>query len=184
VTGNGSATLTVTGAGLSAFNAVNLTDSNTNTAVTFADSGANAYSDAFTVTLDDSPGAVTCTGASGFGANDLTVTTARNILVNSRAVVQTSTGNLTFSANQQVPATAGNFVGIQCQGLVSVTGTGTLTLAGRGGTDSAGGQLGVRVSGGQVQGGMGAVTGTGTGGTSSGNSNSGVAVVGAGAQIT
>src|SRR5262245_18709511 len=75
VTGNGSATLTVTGAGLSAFTAINLTDSNTGTAVTFADSGANAYGDALTVTLDNSPGVVTFTGASRFDANALTVTT-------------------------------------------------------------------------------------------------------------
>src|SRR5262249_46288630 len=164
VTGNGSATLTVTGAGLSAFNAVNLTDSNTGSAVTFADSGANAYGDAFSVTLDNSPGVVTFNGASHLGANALTVTTARNILVNGGAVVQTGDGDLTFSANQQATATTGNFVGINCQGTVSVTGTGTLTLAGRGGTDGAGGQSGVQLLGGQVQGGTGAGTVTGTGG--------------------
>src|SRR5215470_7117534 len=158
VTGNGSATLTVTDAGLSAFNAVNLTDSNTSSAVTFADSGANAYGDAFTVTLDNSPGVVTFSGASRFDANDLTVTTARNILVTSGAVVQTSTGDLTFSANQQATPTAGNFVGVD---------------------DATGSQFGVYLrNAGTVQGGTGAVTITGTGGHSSGAFNDGVRMIG------
>src|SRR5437868_12959191 len=51
VTGNGTALLTVTTAGLATFGTVNLTDSAAGSAVSFNDSGANAFTDNFNVTL-------------------------------------------------------------------------------------------------------------------------------------
>lgn len=57
------AVLTVTATGLSTFETINITDSQTGTMVTFATSGANAYSDHFNITLDNTPGAVSSVGA-------------------------------------------------------------------------------------------------------------------------
>jgi hypothetical protein len=122
VTGNGTSTLTVTPFGLLAFTTVNLTDSGAGAGVAFADSGANPYGDNFTVTLDSGSAGVTLTGASAFGVNALSVTTDRNIAVGGGANVSTTGGNLTFSANQQAPATSGNFRGIHIHVTVRASG--------------------------------------------------------------
>jgi len=103
VTGNGTATLNVTTAGLAAFNTMNLDDSAAGTAATFANSGANSYSDTFNVTLDDAAaGAINFNGATRFtGGASLSASTSRNIAVNSGATLSVAGGNLSLSANQQ-----------------------------------------------------------------------------------
>ncbi len=55
-TGNGTATFTVTTTGLAAFDTINITDSAAGSVVNFNDSGANAYSDNFNVTLANASG--------------------------------------------------------------------------------------------------------------------------------
>src|SRR5262245_14561687 len=139
VTGNGTATLTVTPAGLAALTAVNVTSSDDGVRVTFNDSGANAYSDDFNVTLDGTPGAfsVAFVGATSFGASDLTVDVTGAIqLAGTGTVLTSSTGDLTLKANARAAATPGDFTGIAVadNALVQVTGSGALTLQGRGGT--------------------------------------------------
>jgi hypothetical protein len=107
--GNGTTTLTVTTAGLTAIDTVNLTDSAAGTAVTFADSGANSYSDTFNVTLDDAAaGAINFKSATSFtGGASLSASASRNIAVNPGASLSVANGNLSLSANQQATATAG-----------------------------------------------------------------------------
>src|SRR5262249_11061650 len=82
------------------------------------------------------------------------------------ATVQTSSGNLTLSANQQATPTSGNFVGINVNGATVQSGTGNVLLQGTGG-NSGGNNFGVEIqAGGKVQttGGSGTVTVLGTGG--------------------
>ncbi len=69
----------MTSAGLAAFTAVNVTNSDDGVRVTFNDSGANAYSDDFNVTLTGIPNLVSFVGATNFGASDLTVDTAQAV---------------------------------------------------------------------------------------------------------
>jgi hypothetical protein len=109
---------------------------------------------------------------SGTGA--LAFTTARDISLVTGSSVTTVNGNLTLLANQQVSPSTGNFVGIDVNGLIQSTGTGAVTVKGRGG-NGAGGQYGVSLSfngdGDIIGGTTGAllVEGTGGPGTSSGN---------------
>ena len=124
--------------------------------------------------------------ASGTGA--ISLTTVRNIVVASGASIATVDGNLTLSANQQATATSGNFVGIDVNAaVVQATGTGIVTVQGKGGAGASGSQFGVQVrNGGTINGGAtGASTViTGTGGEGSGGVNYGAVVVGAGSRIT
>ena len=76
-------------------------------------------------------------------------------MVNAGASLTTSSGNISFSANQQATPTAGNFRGVLVNGTVQ-TATGTVSVQGRGGNDAGGGQFGVYVNVGTVQ-----ATGTG-----------------------
>ncbi|MDA1016747.1 MAG: hypothetical protein O3A00_20105, partial [Planctomycetota bacterium] len=96
-------TLTVTSAGLTAFSTINVTDSGSGAAVTFNNSGANAYGDSFNVTLDNAtPGAVTFNGTSQFtGSAGLSVVTAGNILLNSSPIT-TSGGDVSLIASNGV----------------------------------------------------------------------------------
>ena len=192
VTGNGTTTLSVTTAGLAAFNLVNITDSAQNTAVNFNNSGANAYSDSFTVTLDNdtsvsvSEVSVLFSGTSAFGASNLTVNTTRNIQLDSGAGLTTTSGNINFQANAG-GSTAGDFSGILVNGAtIQVTGSGTLTVKGWGGSGTAANH-GVRVtSGGDIIGGTsGLVTVEGTSGTGTTVSGTlGVSVFGSTSSIT
>lgn len=187
VTGNGLATLTVTAAGLAAFDHVNITDSTAGSAVTFNNSGASAYADHFNVTLDDAAaGAITFSGATSFtGSASLSASTTRNIVVNAGASIATVDGSLTLNANQQGTPTAGTFVGVDVSGLIQATGTGAVTVKGKGGNSGAN-QHGLRVqAGGDILGGTtDLLTVIGRGGASSGNTNYGVLVTGAGSTIT
>ncbi len=169
---------------------VTIADAAAGTGVTFADSTAE-YAHPFAVTLDNRPFLVWFSGATAFGANDLTVTTARNIVVGSPIFnvpsVSSTSGNITFSANQQATPTNGNFVGVNVAGSPVTSVSGTVTVSGRGGTDPGGsnnaqqgGQIGVLVLTGGILGttGSGNVIVTGIGGASTGNNNYGVQVVG------
>jgi hypothetical protein len=155
------ATATVNSSGKTAFTQINIheTSGQTGTLVAFADSGANSYVTPISVTLADTPGAVTFTGTTSFSSgNSLSVTTNAYITVNSGANVSTVNGNLTLKANVADTSVAGAtfaYPGIDVNyATVQVTGTGLLDLEGRGGEGSNAAPIGVYVrSGGQVKGG-------------------------------
>ena len=106
-TGFGSSTLVVT---KDAFKTINVADSNTGAAVNFNNSAANTYTDNLSVILDAATaGTITFAGATSMTeSNNLSVSTARNITLNSATTVSTVNGNLTLQANQQATPTAGN----------------------------------------------------------------------------
>jgi hypothetical protein len=120
--------------------------------------------------------------ASGTGA--ISLTTLQGIKFVSGASVTTVNGNLTLSANA-LGTTTGNFVGVDVDAaLVQATGTGVVSVTGKGGNDSGGNQRGVNIrNGGDIIGGTsGTTTVSGTGGPS-GNGNIGVGLSGSGSTI-
>jgi hypothetical protein len=120
--------------------------------------------------------------ASGTGTVDVRV--SKNVTVNSGGRLQTQNGNLTVEANQQATPTTGNFIGVSVSGgLVQSTGTGVVTVRGRGG--DAGTTVGVQiVSGGQLIGGTAGTTlVAGTGGPNAGGFSWGVQINDAGSTI-
>ncbi|MFN9198560.1 MAG: beta strand repeat-containing protein, partial [Planctomycetaceae bacterium] len=181
-------TLTISAAGKSHFTGglviANATG-NTNTAVLFADSGSNLYSTPVSVTLGNSPGAVSFSGNTGFSqASGVNVTSSGPIVVQPGAVFQVVNGALSLSANSQNNA-SGNFSGIVINGgQVASTGSGSLTLYGVGAAGS--GNAGVLLTaGGTVRGGTsGVVKVTGIGGRSTGNFNVGVSIEGDSSTLT
>ena len=169
-TGSGSTSLIVT---KNAFTTINVADSNTGAAVDFNNSFSSTYTDNLSVVLDAATaGTITFVGTTSMtDSNSLSVSTARNILVSTSATVSAVNGNLTLQANQQVPATSGNFVGVDVSqdGLIQSTGTGLVTVLGRGGDHAGGSQHGVRaLFGGDIIGNVGLLTVRGTGGSISG----------------
>ncbi len=86
------------------------------------------------------------------GAGTATVKASRNVAFASGSSLVTANGNLVVEANQQTTATSGNFIGVNVDnGLIRSTGTGLVTVLGRGGNDAAGSQGGVVVqSGGDI----------------------------------
>ena len=123
--------------------------------------------------------------ASGTGA--ISLLTPRNIALQNGSSITTVDGDLTLNADQQPSATIGAFPGIDLNGAAAhVTGTGTLTVLGRGGIDPGNAQYGIHLgAGGALIAGTGAagmVSGTGGGGTGVGNH--GINVIGSGAIIT
>jgi hypothetical protein len=157
--------LTVTATGLSTFGTINITDSQTGNAVTFNNSGANAYSDNINITLNNSPGAVTFNGASSFsGNNAINVTTSMYITFAVASGLSTVNGNLTLDANTQATPNNFAFSGIAVNAAtVQVTGTGVMSMRARGGSTGSSTLFlnkGIVVyAGGQVKGGT---TGTAT----------------------
>lgn len=122
---------------------------------------------------------------SATGTGSISLTTARDITLASGASVTTVNGNLTLNANQQTTATSGSFVGIDINAAsVQSSGTGQVSVLGRGG-DSGGSQIGIRVQGGgSILGGTaGTTTVTGTGGASATAGATGVNVFGSGSTI-
>ncbi len=115
---------------------------------------------------------------SGTGA--ATVKVSKSLYVGSGGSLKTENGNLTVEANQQVTPTSGDFLGIYLDGpLLECTGSGELTLKGKGGNTSAGKYGILLVNTAQVKGGTGAVSITGAGGNTTGtagNDNIGVLV--------
>ncbi|MFN7840478.1 MAG: Calx-beta domain-containing protein, partial [Pirellula sp.] len=121
------------------------------------------------------------------GTGSVSLTATRNIVLASGSSVTTVNGNLSLSVNQQPTATSGNFIGIDVNAaLIQATGTGSVSVLGRGGNDAAGRQFGVLVRNGAdiIGGTTGTVTVNGSGGVSSGSDNYGVYVVDNGSTIT
>ncbi len=118
------------------------------------------------------------------GTGSLSLTSDRNIVLSNGSSIITANGNLTLTANQST-ATSGNFIGVEVNGgLVRVTGNGSLSLLGKGGTDSGGFQSGVKLGGSVQVLGTGTLTVDGTGGTALGDRNYGVYLTGPTAGIT
>lgn len=123
------------------------------------------------------------------GSGDIYVDCMRNVVLGAGASLETVDGELWVEANQQTTVSTGNFSGINLDGagtLLRTTGSGDLTVKGRGGNDAGGGQLGVGIfNGAKITGGTsGEVNVTGTGGASTNILNRGVTVYGAGSSIT
>lgn len=117
------------------------------------------------------------------GTGSAALTTARNISFGSGTTLSVVHGDLTLSANQQTTPTAGNYTGIEVNnGTVHSSGTGQVTVSGRGGTggegtfSTVGAQHGVMIyGGGVIRGGVsGTLRVTGTGGASLWDENVGV----------
>jgi mucin-19 len=71
---------------------------------------------------------------SGTGA--AVVKVSRNVIVNNGGSIETEDGDLTIEANQQIPATTGNFTAIPLtSATLRTTGTGNILLIGKGGND-------------------------------------------------
>ncbi len=108
---------------------------------------------------------------SGTGSVDLR---ASQYVSLSGAVVSTVNGNIQIEGNQQATPTSGSFIGVDLAsgGTIQSTGSGQITLKGRGGNSGLI-QAGVRIGyvgqgGGNVLSGTGTITIVGTGGASSG----------------
>ncbi len=120
------------------------------------------------------------------GTGTISMYCSRNISLSSASSLVVENGDLNMAANQQIPATKGNFTGIILDGAtIKSTGSGVVTIDGTGGDDSGGYQLGINiVNGAKVIGGNNYVFLTGNGGASTNFVNRGVTVYGAGSAIT
>ncbi|MFN8347614.1 MAG: BspA family leucine-rich repeat surface protein, partial [Spirosomataceae bacterium] len=119
------------------------------------------------------------------GTGTATVKVSKNVTVNAGASLVTADGNLTIEANQQAMPTSGTFAGILVTGTnakMQVTGSGLLTLKGKGGTLSNNNH-GVSVVNGNVLSGSNTLSIDGTGGNSSGTQNCGIKVDGVTGEI-
>ncbi|SFJ44081.1 beta strand repeat-containing protein [Planctomicrobium piriforme] len=136
--GFGSVNLTLSD--LAQYDSIQIVDAAAGASVVFNDSGANAYTDAFTITLNDGAAstAISFNGISAFGDFPLSANVDGGIAFNPGAAVSTNNGGLSFSGNVGVVkpgvATGVNLSGAQLQ----TTGTGNITLAG---TASQGGTI-------------------------------------------
>jgi hypothetical protein len=119
------------------------------------------------------------------GSGAVSLTTARDIQLNTGASITTVNGSITLLANQQTPSTAGDFIGLYIDGaVVQASGTGAVNASGKGGNASNVVQYGVDiVRGSAVTGGSGGLQISGLGGDSPTGTNHGV-VVDAGSQIS
>jgi hypothetical protein len=113
------------------------------------------------------------------GTGISTIKVSSNIVLNSLSSVATANGNLTIEANQQFTPTTGDFDGIEimADALLQVTGSGVMSVKGRGGNTGSI-NYGVFVhDGGEILGGTsGTLTVEGIGGPCSGSSNAGIAI--------
>ncbi len=117
------------------------------------------------------------------GTGTATVKASKNVLLASGSKLQVANGVLTVEANQQGSPSAGNFRGIFLNGgALTTTGTGNISLKGKGGTDGATASHhgitinpGATVSSTSAAAGAGTITLAGTGGTGTA-SNRGVEV--------
>jgi hypothetical protein len=71
--------------------------------------------------------------ASAAATGGITLTATRNIAVNLGAMIQTSSGTIMLSANEQATPIAGNFIGIDVGGATITSATGAVQLQGKGG---------------------------------------------------
>ena len=135
VTGNGSSTLTVTSAGISAFtSAINITDTGSTggDALTFNNSLASGYFNNFAVTLTNATAssALVFNGATNF-ENSASLTAAVNgsVVINAGATLTSNTGSISLDATgTNVALTAGGNV-ISQSGAVTLEATGNVTVA-------------------------------------------------------
>ena len=98
VTGNGSAALTITNAGLSTFTKINIVDTGSGDRVGFNDSGANAYITDFAVRLTHSSAGIYFSGSSTFsGTASLSASTDCEISLNG-ANLSTANGDMDLTA--------------------------------------------------------------------------------------
>lgn len=123
------------------------------------------------------------------GTGNIYLKVSKNINVFAGSIIRTANGNLSIEANQQsiLPASSGNFKGININNaLIEVTGTGVLTIKGKGGDSSNDNygiilQVGAIIKGGTSGNNFGI---TANGGASAGTGNSGIIVSDAGSMIT
>lgn len=121
------------------------------------------------------------------GAGGMVFKASKTLVIGTGAGLITENGDLTLEANQQPAPVSGSFIGINLGNvLLQSSGSGNVTVMGRGGDDTAGSQFGVRVhSGTDIVGGTsGRVLVRGAGGPSSGPGNIGVQLTGSGSVIT
>ena len=138
VTGNGTSTLTVTTAGLAAFNSVSIGDSGANASVNFNNSGANSYSDSISVDLNEpAAGTITFNGATSFvSANSLVANSARHIQVNPAASISVVDGGMSLSANTAGTLAAGTRGITVDNATLTTSGIGNISLTGHGGNQA------------------------------------------------
>lgn len=120
------------------------------------------------------------------GTGTATIKASHYVLINAGASIETQNGALTVEANQQATASSGNFFGVNITGgLLQSSGSGSVTVQGKGGNTSND-QSGVVLSlAGKIQGGTsGSLTVSGVGGASSGTGNHGVVITGANSIIS
>lgn len=121
------------------------------------------------------------------GSGSATLKASQHISMAASSSITAVDGSITLESNQQTMPTPGNFVGVNLDGAtLSTSGSGVLSLDGRGGSNAAGSQRGILIQGGSSL----ASTGTGTiivkgaGGASVGNDNVGLEIIGAGTVIS
>ncbi|WP_051397841.1 BspA family leucine-rich repeat surface protein [Runella limosa] len=155
---------------------------NMNGNITFA---ANANLDLDLQNDDASPGRDVVNIATGAnvaltGTGNATIKVSQNVLVNTGGGLTTANGNLVVEANQQSTPTSGNFVGVRLNGLnalFQVTGSGLLTVKGKGGNTGNDNQGIYLSSSAKILGGTNTVTLEGIGGPTSGYRSYGVSVL-------
>lgn len=153
--------------------------------------GSNNYLHADLQNDDPSPGVDQITLALGAnlttsGTGTILMRVSKNVIANPSSGLTTSNGNLIVEANQQVTPTTGTFTGIELNSATfQITGTGTMTLKGKGGTAGAS-QYGIYVWNNSdiLAGTSGTATIQGNGGASIGSQNVGVYVSGIMSSIT
>ncbi len=105
-TGINTNALTLKASGLTRYDTIRVLDTKSGTKVTFADSGGNAYSDQFQVTLDGGSAGIEFNLASDFGSNPVALSTDATLSVPSGATVSGS-GGITVRANAVAIDTSG-----------------------------------------------------------------------------
>ncbi|WP_442509307.1 Calx-beta domain-containing protein [Novipirellula sp. SH528] len=195
--GNTLSSLTVTAAGLAAFDTINIVDSGDGVSVVFDDNSAATFADSFNITLDNAPASnsILFVGTNAFiGSAAINASTTRDIrLVDDGSFageISTVDGGITLSANA-AGTTAGNFIGLDANNVsIASSGSGNLSLTGSGGDDPLTNfhygvllQAGASVTSTGSGPNAGTITITGTGGTGT-DSNIGVLVTGIDSDVT
>ena len=112
------------------------------------------------------------------GTGMATLKASKNIVLNSGSSIVTANGALTVEANQQAVPTSGDFKGVELlEGTLWVTGSGNLSVKGKGGDAGTNRQIGVSLAASQIQGGTGGIVSVeGRGGLGAGTRNHGVSL--------
>ena len=171
------ATLTVSG--LATYSTINIEDGVAGVIVTFNNSTTSyTYDNNFNVTLNSGAGTMTFSTTCFSGSNSLNVSTDKNIIVNYGSTLSTVNGDLTLSANMQPTQNINNFNGVYIgdagqtsSTYVQSTGTGNVSITGRGGASASYYNYGVNIDASSsfpttITSGGGTVTVIGTGGGS------------------